>query len=1005
MKPLLLTFQAFASYAEETKIDFTKLDSLFLIHGETGAGKTAILDAMMYALYGESSGGDRSTFRCALPKVGENPTKAEFVFEIRGDQYKFTHSIVITPRSKKEEPKQDCFYFDKKTNGFRAFAENPTQSFVRKKAEELTGLSAEQFRQVIILPQGRFERLLTSGSEDKEEILSTLFSAEKYSRLSDKLHEKAEEERRALDMEENSLKTMLAGENADSPEKLSEEIENISLALKELSPRLESAKKTFADSREALTAAELLSKSFAELSSAKKQLSELEARSEEIAEIKRILSLHERSQKAKPEYAAFLDAGQTLNKRSQILSAAEEAFSQAEKNYSLLLDKQEEISGLERNIADKTKELTLLNDLADVYKKIGAAEEALAKISTEYSSHEKSLVLSESSLKKIDREIAEINSKRDFIISEFSAVLPELQTEKAALETGAENAKNLLMYEAELIAAQTKISELTDGAEASKKEKYAAESEYDKLYASYISNAAAELSSQLKANTPCPVCGSLSHPAPAQYSGDIVTAEQVKAARDRFEQASEKLAEINRSIDKENEHISTIKESISACRKVIEETGYTPEKFSEISSKCDEAEKQISQLSGISSRLSSLGVQKQSLEESLASVSQQGEILKSKKTKAETELAVLKERLDPKCPDQTTYALRISGLKNDIEAFSEKKRKAEENFRSAEKSRIECEIAFEQAKKERAAAAERLEKTEKAFFEKLSDIGISDKEQYERSLLPEETAAKYSSEAERYSMEYHSAKKLTESLSEKLEGKLPPDLDKIKTDAANAESLCNELSRQETLFSDKLSRLKKLSEEYSKRFAVYEAAREKSGRRSAFAKFMRGDKGISFTRYVLSIMLNLVVCEANRILADIHGGMFRLCVKTGTDSRSKQGLDLEVENTALSSSVKYGVKDLSGGEKFLISLALSLGLSSVAQSRAGGIEIEAMFIDEGFGSLDPNSLREAVSILCGLSIGRNTIGIISHVEELRNVIPCGIKITKTPEGGSKIAAV
>lgn len=1003
MRPVKLCFQAFASYAEAAEIDFEKLDSLFLIHGETGAGKTAVLDAMMYALYGESSGGERSELRCALPKAADIPTEVEFIFEIRGKRYKFTRSIVITPRSKRLEQRQDCFYFDSESGAFRAFFDNPKQSLVRQKAEELTGLSAEQFRQVIILPQGRFERLLTSNSEEKEKILSTLFCAEKYSRLSDKLYEKAEEERRALDVEEAALKAMLAGENADSPESLSEEINSLSGQAEEILPKLEAAKAALKRSREDLTAAELLSESFAELSAARKRIAGLEERAEEIAKIRQILLSHERALKAKPEHSAVIEARQMLAIRKNSLSAAEAGFSDAEKQYTTLAEKRGKISTIEKNIAAKTEKLTLLNSLAEVYEKIGVTEEAVSKISAEYSSCEKSCAVTENSLKKTEKEIAEASEKRDKIISEFSLPLPELRERKAALEKGAENAKNLLRYESGLKKIREEIARLSSQAEAVEKERSAAEAEYDRLYSLYIANAAAELSSELKEGMPCPVCGSLSHPAPAEKISGTVTSEQVKSARDNFEKAANQLSEKREAIAKEQARIPAAEEYISSCRKVVAETNYTTEELKAVSEQCAEAEKQTAVLPELGKWIDSLKSQKKAFEDNLREASERAESIKLRKTKAEAELAALRERFIPDCPDRRSYAAKIAALKNEIEAFSAEKKKADEKFSAAERRKIECRAALEQAEKEFSAAAERSEKSEKAFFEKLSALGISDEKQYNKAILPEETAARYSSETERYFMERHSAEKIAENLSAKLEGKALPDLAKIKAAAEDSEKLCGELSRQEALCSERLSRLKKLSENYSKRRAAYETAREKSGRRTAFAKFMHGDKGISFTRYVLSIMLNLVVCEANRILADIHGGVFRLCVKTELAANSKQGLDLEVENATLSSSVKYGVKNLSGGEKFLISLALSLGLSSVAQSRAGGVEIEAMFIDEGFGSLDPASLREAISILCGLSIGRNTIGIISHVEELRTVIPCGIKIVKSPEGGSKLA--
>ncbi len=1002
MRPLKLSFQAFGSYAEKASIDFEKLDSLFLIHGETGAGKTAILDAMMYALYGESSGGERSEPRCALPKAADIPTEAEFIFSVRGKTYKFTRSIKITPRSKKPDAKQDCFYYDEETGNFIPFFENPKQSFVKQKAEELTGLSAEQFRQVVILPQGRFERLLTSGSEEKEKILSTLFAAEKYTRLSEKLYEKADEERRELAAEGAALAAMLAAENADSPKKLEEEKEKLSGLLAELAPQLENSKKAFAAARERLTASELLSRSFAELSSAKERLSELDKQAEKISGYEKLLTLHEKALKAKPEFAALSEAKNTFRIRSDAFFTAEKNLSAAESVYKALEEKRGEVSALENTIAEKNGALTVLNGLADVYEKIDAAGNVLKNISEECSDQEISRTRTENSLKKTVKEISEAAAKRDMMISEFSEKLPGLRTEKAALENGAENAKKLHLYERELKKILDDIAGLSVQAEQYERKRSAAEAEYDRLYSGYISNAAAELSSRLKEGAPCPVCGSLSHPAPAEYHGSAVTAEEVKAARADFEAAVKTISGLKERIAAQKARVPAAEQYIAECRKAVEDVAFTPERLMSVTKECAEAERQNAALPGLGKWISSLETQKAAFENNLKAISARAEALASQKARAEAEISVLKERLSPECPDRASYTLKISALKDDIQRMTAKKRQADEKFSAAEKRRIECKAAFGQAKKERSAAEERLISCEKAFTAKLSELGGLSAENYAGALLPEKLAAQYSAEKEKYRLERHSAEETVKTLSRQLEGKTQPELEKLKAETDVAEKLCGELSRKEAVFAERYERLKKLSEEYSARRISYEKAAEKNDKRLAFARFMRGDKGISFTRYVLGLMLRIVTEEANRILADIHGGMFRLCVKTELAANSKQGLDLEVENLSASSSVKYGVRELSGGEKFLISLALSLGLSAAAQSRSGGVEIESMFIDEGFGSLDTDSLREAVGILCGLSRGRNTIGIISHVEELRNVVPCSIKITKSPENGSKI---
>jgi len=157
---------------------------------------------------------------------------------------------------------------------------------------------------------------------------------------------------------------------------------------------------------------------------------------------------------------------------------------------------------------------------------------------------------------------------------------------------------------------------------------------------------------------------------------------------------------------------------------------------------------------------------------------------------------------------------------------------------------------------------------------------------------------------------------------------------------------------------------------------------------------------MSFTRYVLGVMLDMVTDEANNMLSDMLGGSFRLVRSREVSGNSKQGLDLMVENSLSDHSASYLTAQLSGGEKFLISLVLGVALSTVVQSRFGGISIDAMFIDEGFGSLDPAALADAVKVIYNIRGTRRRVGIISHVEKLKEEIPCCINVKKNKNGSS-----
>lgn len=1001
MLPKKLKMQAFASYAEAAEIDFEKLDSLFLICGETGAGKTAVLDAVMYALYGESSGGDRDDMRCRLPAAENIPTEVEFTFSAGGKLFTFTRSITIAPRSKKLTERQDCFYYEEDGTR-RAFFENPKQTFVRAKAEELTGLTAEQFRQVIILPQGKFERLLTSDSKEKETILSTLFGAEKYTKLSDKLSEKAEMRRKSLALEENALKTLLAAENAETPEQLAEELSRLKAERDELVPRLEEAKERLSEARKRLTAAEVLSGKFRELAEAEKRIAALNAGRDGIETARARMRKHENASEAKPEKAAFAAAETALSERKKQLGAAEKNLSEAEAAYSEAFQKRTALSEREDENAAKSRELTVLGSLENAYGKISVYEGSAKKLSAELAEREKYQAAAAEKLKNAAAEIARLADMRERITAEYSRKLPVLAEKKAALEKGAEAEKRLKKYTEALEQIRRKIASLEAEAERLDIAEKSAERVYDGLYADYLSNAAAKLSSGLKEGMPCPVCGSTAHPSPAVHRENAVTEENVMAARDEFEAVKKARADKLTEISAERARIPAAEDCIAAERYAVEETGYTAEALQETSLRYAEAVRQNDMLTGIDKKIGELTALKENLELRRNTEEERLAELKNSLNRAEADLSALRERLDPRFPDLRSYTEYSVKLRAETEDFLREKLAAERNLSEAEKRKIAAAAEKSRAEKEYDAAGKSRAEAEKTFLDKLAALGMPVWE-YEKSLLDGEEAVRLAEAVKRYDLDLHAADERLKALKTELDGKAPPPAAEIRAAAEEAEAALSELSGKTALAEQRLKRLEKLSAEYSARFAAAEKERMQSDKLTAFARFMHGDKGISFTRYVLSIMLSLVAEEANRILAEIRGGKFRLAVKTELAANSKQGLDLEVENITADSSVRYGVKNLSGGEKFLISLALSLGLSAVARSRNGGIEIEAMFIDEGFGSLDPDSLREAVSILCGLAPGRNTIGIISHVEELKNVIPCGVTVTKNAEGCSKIS--
>ena len=437
--------------------------------------------------------------------------------------------------------------------------------------------------------------------------------------------------------------------------------------------------------------------------------------------------------------------------------------------------------------------------------------------------------------------------------------------------------------------------------------------------------------------------------------------------------------------------------------KIIEDCGYTADQLREVTEKAEEAEKRAALLPKIKEQLSGLAAQSEDLKNKAEEAAQRRVRLQSEASAANAEAETLKKQLDKRFPDVVSYKAGIAEIKSVIEKFEKEKTAFDEAMKTAESNRIKTAEALAKAEEEALAAQQNLDNANKIFSLRLAQAGFASAEDYKKALLSDVTAAEYAAEAERYDLERHALTERLAQLRTELDGMEKPALDLIRGETEKLQAEFAELSAGLSVASQKIERLEKLYADCSARFAETEQRREKYDKLYAYAKFMVGSTGISFTRYILGIILGLVVEEANSILSGVHGGRFRLCVRSDiTDMRVKQGLDLEVETITAEGIAKYGVKDLSGGEKFLISLALSLGLSAVVQSRSGGIRIDAMFIDEGFGSLDTGLLREAVGILCGLTSERSTIGIISHVSELKSVIPCGISVAKDKDGCSEI---
>lgn len=784
MRPISVEFQAFGPYRHREMVNFEELSSkgLFLICGETGSGKTMILDAITYALYGKSSGSQREDLqsaRCKNAQWGED-TFINFIFEANGKKYSFERRLEC--KRSNLSVKQSAYIINDE-GIFEPLFENCKDADMRKKAQEIIGMDYEQFRQVILLPQGQFEKLLTADSSEKEQVLVNIFGVDKWSKIAAKCYEIAEGKLNGLKKIKEQIKVRLMDEECQSVAELENKIA-------------------------------LLEKELAELNKAYDQ-KQYDIEKARLEEVKALLS---EENKAKMEYEtriknkAYMDA-ELETKRAQVLVLTE--------NYAKL---NEQKSKIEQIMA----EIVRFQDKRKYYKTF---EDLNKKLSEE---KKKSLAFE----KTYENKKKQLNNKKN---------------------------------EQSLIGKSAK--ELND--------------EYTSMLTLYINGIVGGLAKELEDGQPCPVCGSTEHPRIAKQSLENVS----KAEVDKKKKEAEKSEKAFESITAEIENLN--KELLQFESDKLEQTN-----------RVKMAEQEVNHA-------------KEQLLPDVTTIEQLDEVIGQKNrtiNEYNKELDNAKKMLDEMRNLQADFEGKIKNVQ-------------EENERA--------ELKYKQCVAKLNEYFDKCNEREDINIcnQKLSDIDAQKK--------------RYTEKKAKYELLISSGKH------------------KIK-------DLCI------------------LENEYST--SINQAEEDWT-----FAKSLRGDTGIGLQRYVLGVMFSSVIVAANKMLEKVHGGRYRLY---RTDEKvkgsNKKGLELFVYDSFAGSEEGRSVKTLSGGEKFLVSLALSIGLSTVA--RRSGIRLDAMFIDEGFGSLDQNSIEDAMDILMGIQKSNGVVGIISHVQLLKDNIPTKLEIVKTREG-------
>lgn len=874
MRPERLRISAFGPYAGEEDMDFSALGNhtLFLICGPTGAGKSTILDAMCYALYGKTSGAVRSGEDLRSNYVGyDRKTYVEFDFAIGDRHYRIYRSPTQLlerqkgDRSKPVEHKGKADFYEIDEEG-REKA-HITSKGVDSAVEKLLGVGLEQFRQIILLPQGDFRKLLLADSSDRQKIMEQLFQTGIYLAFEKRLQEETQKLKTEYSRGELQRTTLLETCRSESEEELEKQSEINEKVLKEKETEFMQADKEQQAFLRAYDEANMLYGAFLRLETAETALKRMEEKRKEKEELRGHIKMIRAAQSVTKEWSEAVNAkkqqrtaAETLEKAAVDLSVKEKAKAEAEQ--ALALFEKEKPKQKER-IEMKGK----LEQYRNPSRSYGTAKREVERLAGIYAVKQK-----------------EAERLREQV--------------SAAEKKAAEDKKNWLCRNRIFMEGQAFVlaEKLTDG-------------------------------------QPCPVCGSLSHPAPAAAGEDRITEKDVKDA--------ERQMHLSENAEKKIRH---------------EAEAYQAKELAAAKESAD---------------------------------------------KAMTVLSELEKNLPATYRDLLALEKEIKDLETRILSFEKSLEQAEEKRKNAETIYQALKEQKELLEKQAGEFLKVSEEKNRILKIKVAEAGFTDWFECSRYMKEVPQLEAYENDLKIYDQSVHVEEEKIKGEKEKTAGKTKPDMNDWNEKRLK---LLESMKRFAAEKAEKETELKKQKETLKKLYQLKETQKEISEKYSLVAhlwEIAQGkETGINLERFVLGALLDAVTEKANLRLMEMSGSRYELLRKRGerADARKTAGLDLEVYDA--NTGRARPAATLSGGETFLASLSLALGLADVVQEYAGGVHLDAMFIDEGFGSLDSESLDLAMKTLQELKGQNRLIGLISHVGGLEERIPAKLRVTKTQTGST-----
>ena len=1033
MRPIKLTISAFGPYASKQVIDIEELKgrNIFVISGKTGAGKTTIFDAISYALYGEASGESRETDSLRSHFADDNTeTYVELEFELRGEKY----TVNRVPKQKKKKARGEG-YTEKSADATLTLPDGKVITKVKNvtdKIIEILGITREQFKQIVMLAQGEFKKLLLADSVEREGIFRKIFNTYDFEKIQAELKDKAAnlsknrtKSKHEMEINLKNIKgehDIVIDEYVDFPlviEKLKDLLERDNNIYKTLNEEGKEVDNNLQVKNQEKAIIETNNNLLKEKEIITKALEELLSKEDEYKNKSKTIIDGKNAKEVKYIEDKLIETTKKLTKR-------EEDYNLSLKNIDSLKLKQEEANKLlqieESKECDREKLSVEINNLNKLEEKIIELDSLNNKVMHLKQSAENSK-LQIINNKKETEELKKSKEEKELQLKDIAT----LETKKVELESDIK-AKNKTLDEVRELFKVIRSFQNTYIEHNNKAKEYKefeveykkVKENYEKMDDLYKKEQAGILASKLQENEPCPVCGSTNHPNKATIKENlkIPTKEELKVAKENLDKLEkENLEKINNLttlnsnkttyLEQVNNHLSMLSATLnidktfnSETAKVVKNLG--TELKSVIDKLKDELLKVIDKISlkeKIEKELNLITTTINEREHSLIKLEECEKNYTTELTQNITKIDEYKKEIPENITDLKTLNNLIEVKTKELNISKEKLAKLRlENENLAKKLEGENSTSKEINKSIEELKLE-IANNKANFNEAIKEQGFDNIQTYEDAKLQISMVESLEKEVENYNSELKLTKAKQEDIINKTKDIVFMDIttidEEIRSIQNNKKELESKLRELHAIIVGNKTILKNV-ENLNIEFKEIEEEYKVLGE---LADLANGKKApyISFERYILASYFEDIIEAANIRLEKMTGDRFSLIRKTSKSKGAGQkGLELEIYDNYTDSS--RDVSSLSGGESFKASLSLALGLSDIVQSNAGGVSLDTMFVDEGFGTLDPQSLDNAIDSLLELQRGGRLVGIISHVEELKERIDAKLEVTSTSKG-------